>query len=171
MFYHTFGLTFGSLVYNLALAQAIGGGLRRKLKPADSSEDDEVCPKLETLGFIDLPFNPAFLNIHNVDGEPSLFITSFFNGPFGRDLVAYIPNISDEDISSDGISNSEIPMLDFDADIITDIDPTSDANTVWPNEAIRAPDGVFDFEAIIIPQVSEKKKQISVIPDLEERCC
>ena len=131
-----------------------------------SNNDDSTCPTIETIGMIDVPFNPAFLSINEIGNpkEESLFITSFFNSFGGRDLVAYIPNIGgrsvdddeeedDNEDRDDSSSNSNwIDTLD-DPIVITDVIDPETPETVWPNDAIRAPDGMFPFEdAIVLPQ-------------------
>jgi hypothetical protein len=117
-----------------------------------------TCPTIEQLGVIELPFNPAFLAAGETDSEDadSLFVMSFFNvaisqmpGPpfviLERDLVARITNLVDE-IEEEDFMFSVPPVEE-----LTDLLP-GQPQTVWPNEAIPAPRGVFSFEAILIAQ-------------------
>ena len=110
------------------------------------------CPVLETLGVINLDFNPAFLSAEEVGYEQCLFVTSFFNadvsqpGPpqfFSNDLVASICDL--EDLEEDKTYN------DAEATIVTDLAGGA-PKTVWPNEAIKAPEGAFPFQALVIAQ-------------------
>ena len=118
---------------------------------ASSAQADHgnACPKLYEKGTLELDFNPAFLEVDEYDDGEGLTISSFFNAEiapdgtrsfYERDLVARIPHIACVDFS------------DPDVEELTDLDPTQPPKTVWPNEAIRVPDGVFPFEALINPQ-------------------
>ncbi len=123
-----------------------------------SNQLNTACQPLYKKGVMSLNFNPAFLHIdeYNDDGKSSdgLTISSFFNayiasdgtpplGFFERDLVARITDLGELDYDSFDPSS--------DVEILTDLAPGM-PKTVWPNEALRAPDGIFSFEAIVIPQ-------------------
>lgn len=108
------------------------------------------CPVVEPLGIMQLPFHPAFLAAEDIEGEPSLFVTSFFNVafnpgpgppffPFERDLVARINDIEELEENPSGYATVVPEVL-------------TGQGIVWPNEATKAPDGVFPFEAIVIAQ-------------------
>jgi hypothetical protein len=127
-------------------------------------------PNATHLGTIHLDFNPAYLRLQDfADGAGlSLYVTSFFNaaihpwpfflfnqlfGPratyFERDLVARIANI---------VSVVETSAYDTaTVEELTDIHPLHGLfgpieKTRWPNDAIKVPDGVFPFPALLIPQ-------------------
>jgi hypothetical protein len=133
---------------------------------ADSGPAEQECPySLAALGIIDLKYNPAYLTLADIDGENSLFISSFYNVaisnihtgmsmgppiaiPFERDLVARIAGI-------DGLVEQQDPQEFFSAaepEELTDIFLAGPPKTVYPNDAILAPEGVFPFQAIVIPQ-------------------
>jgi len=117
------------------------------------------CFGLTNLGTIKVDFNPAFLSFDQFEGGgDALVITSFFtvkfgfgaNGPFPiplfPDLVARI--FVDEDASFDPENGNAVEVL-------TDKDPNAPPDfpkTVWPNEAIVAPAGVFPFEALVLAE-------------------
>jgi hypothetical protein len=130
--------------------------LDRGTKKSDKSPSQK-CPKLYEKGVFNLPWNVAYVNVdeYKNDGQ-SLTITSFFNVahnsgptavtpyyPLHRDLVARIHNIQEFELEN----NLEV-LTDLTSDDISGPPP----KTVWPNDAARAPDGVFPFEAVIIPQ-------------------
>jgi len=152
------------------------------------------CNCSEYKGTIDLDFNPAFLSVAEFDGDPaglSLYVTSFFNVEykerifpfnlflglaivsFERDLVARIPEI-DQVVQADAYESAEVEEL-------TDLDPFSFLffgpyyKTEWPNDAIKVPQGVFPFQALLVPQgflVDPQPGRLSVInmddPDRRE---
>lgn len=106
------------------------------------------CPELYEKGVISLDFNPAFLEVDH-DGN-AMTVSSFQNVKFvpganppfevlKRDLVARIKNVDDLDTD------------DIDLEELTDLAPGI-PKTVFPNEAIHAPDGMFPFKAMVIPQ-------------------
>jgi len=113
---------------------------------------------LTNLGTINLDFNPAFLSFDEFDsGGEALVATSFFNVkfdvsgagppspiPLSPDLVARI--FIDEDASFDPDDVSSVKVLTGQGP------PTGPPKTVWPNEALVAPDGVFPFEALVVAQ-------------------
>jgi hypothetical protein len=114
------------------------------------------------VGTINLPFNPAFLNIEEFDGEASLFITSFYNiykeqGLFGRtrnveferDLVARIPDI-DEMLTTGSFDEAIFEELTGRKETI--LPRAFQKKVVWPNDAVKVPEGVFPFAALLIPQ-------------------
>jgi len=143
------------------------------------------CNCSEYKGTIDLDFNPAFLSVAEFDGDPaglSLYVTSFFNAAykerifpinlflglaiisFERDLVARIPGI-DQVVQADAYESAEVEEL-------TDLNPFSFLcfgpyyKTEWPNDAIKVPEGVFPFQALLIPQgflVDPQPGRLSVI--------
>ncbi|MCK6546857.1 hypothetical protein L6R52_13495 [Myxococcota bacterium] len=118
----------------------------------------ERCPAIYRKAVLDLPFNPAFLEVDEYDDglggkRDGLTISSFYNaflrpgqvppiGFFARDLVARVSDL--ESISTNFDASRDV-------EILTDLGP-GQPKTVWPNEAVRAPDGVFPFEAVVIPQ-------------------
>ncbi|MCG8418090.1 MAG: hypothetical protein MJE77_09135 [Proteobacteria bacterium] len=117
------------------------------------------CPQLYQKGVLGLDFNPAYLHVDAYDDgsgrrRDGLTITSFYNAfvvpgqnpPidfFERDLVARISNLDSIDFD----------RFDAEGDVeeLTDLAPGL-PKTVWPNEVVRAPDGVFPFEAVVLPQ-------------------
>ncbi len=119
----------------------------------------DSCPRVFRKGTLDLDWNPAFVHVDRYDTPwgfkaAGLTVSSFFNsfiipggtpprGFFERDLVARIPGIAWVNPSSFDASR--------DVEVLTDLGPVMPA-TVWPNEAVRAPDGVFPFEAVVVPQ-------------------
>jgi len=106
-----------------------------------------------------LDFNPGFVHVDHYNDATfgkadGLTVSSFFNAylrpgqtpPFGffqRDLVARIPAI--DHLGCGGFDAAT------DVEILTDLAPGM-PKTVWPNDAERAPDGMFPFEALVIPQ-------------------
>lgn len=120
---------------------------------ADGGGDS--CPKIYEKGTLSLDFNPAFLEVDEYDDGEGLAISSFFNvqdnsGPppavfFERDLVARIPQVGDIDYADPG------ELTTPNVEELTDLNP-GPPKTVWPNEVARVPDGVFPFEAIMLPQ-------------------
>ena len=122
--------------------------------PAIASSEAGFCPRLFEKGILGLEFQPGFLHVDDYAEGEGLTITSFFNAyvipggnpPFGyfeRDLVARI---------------GDLDAIDYDNfDPTTEVEVLSDLlpgmpEMVWPNEAVRAPDGVFPFEAVVVPQ-------------------
>ena len=129
-------------------------------------------------GVVDLPFNPAYVSYSEFnDHGPSLVVSSFFNVehnpdfvaggnnnngtvvppyiPFERDLVALVVGLDDG--NGDGDDQVEIKAEGGGAPMITVIELTDalvggPPQTYWPNYAQRVPDGVFPFEAIVVPQ-------------------
>ncbi|MEM9488068.1 MAG: hypothetical protein AAGC55_02925 [Myxococcota bacterium] len=128
-----------------------------------ASASGDYCPFIVRKGIMSLDFNPGFLHVDSYRDASSstgearregLTISSFFNafvvpggnppvGFFERDLVARIPDIGRVDLY--GFD----PATDVEE--LTDLAP-GQPKMVWPNEAVRAPDGVFPFEAVVIPQ-------------------
>ena len=132
-----------------------------------SSTIDDSTQKIVADGVIDLGFNPAYLHYADFDDYgPALVVSSFFNVarnpafgaatddnntgvggppyfPFERDLVALI----DLDDQRDDLlqAHNVLELTDVGANF-------PNFRTVWPNIARRAPDGVFPFEAILVPQ-------------------
>ena len=126
-------------------------------KTKQSKSDEKHCLPIDELGVINLDFNPSYLRVEEFEDDAgiSLFISSFHNIavndgpgppyiPFERDLVARIPNIDRVDVSG----NYDAVMVKE----LTDLPPSTQHSSVWPNEPIKAPEGVFPFEALVIPQ-------------------
>lgn len=137
------------------LAACLGLGASASTVYAD---DEAFCPPVFDKGALHLDFNPAFLHVDAYDSptgkKDGLTVSSFFNayvvpggtpplGFFERDQVARI-----EDLSSLCVNGFD-PATDL--EVLTDLSPGM-PKTVWPNEASRAPDDVFPFEAVVIPQ-------------------
>ena len=125
------------------------------------------------LGTVSLEFTAAFLNLEdfNDDSGLALYVTSFFNvaldrdnwwswlfGPsrvqLERDLVARIPNV--DQIVQDGTYETTASTS---VQELTDLSPQTcwffwicPPKTDWPNDAVKVPDGVFPFPALLIPQ-------------------
>lgn len=106
-------------------------------------------------GTISLPVKPSFLAIHDFGDAAgvSLYVTSFYNVarnsgiPFAKDVVLRIPNI-DQALENNNLDSVIIEELtNLNENIFN-----SHRETFWPNDAIRVPDGVFPFNAILIPQ-------------------
>lgn len=128
------------------------------LAASDAAAGARSCPPLWTHGVLELPWRPAFMRVDRYDDGDGLTVSSFYNayrnpqpGPpfitYARDRVARIPGLAGVDPAT------------FDA--ATDVEELTDrelgpgglgGRTVWPNEAARAPDGAFPFEAVVVPQ-------------------
>lgn len=133
-------------------------------------ETSPFCPRLFQKGAIPLLFQPAFVHVDRYKtrkrrglGRDGLTISSFFNAfpssdpppPFGpafrffeRDLVARIQNIENLWHGENGghanievVTDQHLPLGQWNL-----------GNVVWPNNVYKAPDGVFSFEALIVPQ-------------------
>lgn len=121
----------------------------------------EVCPELYYKGKMTLPFMPAFVSVDNYRDGEGLTVSSFLNATrykppvgatvytrFERDLVAKIPNIGEQDLST--FNGADVlKFTDF-------LDPLSPV-TVWPNHAQKVPEDVLsapwnDSEWVILPQ-------------------
>lgn len=125
--------------------------------------DNPVLPLYEK-GVLSLDFNPAFLHVDKYTDEngvtaDGLTISSFFNVaintdpnvpspfiPFAADQVARIKNLATLDIDSFDAATDVQRLTD------TAFPPAGPPKTVWPNEAVVAPEGVFPFQALVIPQ-------------------
>lgn len=149
---------------------AAGLGLAACVAEEQTNDLDEAahaagdyCPRIYRKGVLGLDFNPGFVHVDSYRDQTAsgqeirrdgLTISSFFNafvvpggdpplGFFERDLVARVPDVSGLDIDRfDPATHVET---------LTDLTP-GQPKMVWPNEAMRAPDGVFPFEAVVIPQ-------------------
>ena len=136
------------------LAASSSNSLRRR-------SQDHMCSIIEPLGILQLPFRPGYLAAGDFNGEESLLVSSFFNielnpnpSPpqppfrvFKRDLVAQV-------LGLEGIEQDDFSFTSTSIQELTDFDPASDQmpKTVWPNELIKAPEGVFPFEALVSAQ-------------------
>ncbi len=137
------------------LACAADGQSNDVTSPARSGA---FCPKVYKTGVLGLDFNPGFLHFDSYQGErgqqEDLTIASFFNvfvvpggspplSYFERDLVARVPDIGSRDLQSFDAARDVEELTDLGGGV---------PRTVWPNEAVRAPDGMFPFDALVIPQ-------------------
>ena len=128
--------------------------------------EKEFCPKVYHKGVIELDINPAFLHMDQYDTEnggktDGLTVSSFFNTTFSFNPWAgiYVPNFPPFAADQVGlimdIGDLEPALFDFatDFEVLTDAySPPWAPQTTWPNQAARIPDGVLDFEAVIVPQ-------------------
>jgi hypothetical protein len=144
-------LLSASVVFSIA-----GSAAAAPPAPTCSAFDD--CPLIYEKGILALDFQPAFLHVDSYDGDDrpadGLTISSFYNVEsnttgvpnfFERDLVARIENVGDIDYANFDPS--------ADVEILTDLTvPPFLAETVWPNDAVRAPDGMLPFEGLVVPQ-------------------
>ena len=143
---------------NFLLASAIIGivGIIVHIK---LDKQDEPCFNLNKLGIIKLGFNPAFLAFAEFDEDgQALVITSFFNVkfdlgtgpprpvPLALDLVAKIDFNENKSFDQDEVAEAQV-LSDKNPNV-----PPGHPKTVWPNEAIIAPDGVFPFKALVVAQ-------------------
>jgi|GEM_PF-1171575 len=130
------------------------------------AQADEFCPAVYEAGVLSLNFNPTFthvdkFNAPNGQQYDGLVITSFFNAIkgangasavdyFERDLVARITGI--------GYRNEAWWNADRDVEVLSDTQlanpqvPRAEGQAIWPNEAQRVPDGILQFEAIVVPE-------------------
>lgn len=116
---------------------------RRRLdQPAD---ENPATATFEAVGVIDLDFNPAYVFCDDFESGQGLTVSSFHNValnpgagppfiPFERDLVAVIGDLESTD-----------PVVQV-------LGPNATTDAVWPNQARRAPDDMFPFEAVVVPQ-------------------
>jgi hypothetical protein len=138
-----------------------------------SQNNRTIGPRIHNRGIIKLVhWNPAYVEVDEYDNDDDSTTTSFsgakkygltissfhnvFHTPSQRDMVARVRNIESSSIM-------ENFQLEHDLEILTDV-VSSEKNTVggvvarrpprttWPNQARRAPDGIFPFEAVVIPQ-------------------
>ena len=135
----------------LALACTLAAG--------STATGEEACVPLYRKGIINLPFNPAFLQVaafptgNGTETRDALLMSSFFNVEkdpagekvtrvFERDLTAWIPDLA-------GVNPAT-----FDArkelEVLTDR-AGEPFRHVWPNESGRVPEGVVPFEAVVVP--------------------
>ncbi len=114
----------------------------------------DFCPEVYAQRVIEMPFNPAFLHVEtftDADGnrQDGLLMSSFYNAIkneegtqfqrlYQRDLVARIPDIDDPTDATPSV------------EILSDLDGVE--RQVWPNEAIRIPQGMLPFDGIAAPQ-------------------
>ena len=134
------------------------------LLPGLSSAND-FCPDIYDQGKFALNINPAFMEVANMQHSngssyDGLIVTSFFNrikSPdgttsvdwFERDLVARIPGIGYR--SPSWWNPNQLEILS-DLDVASPVLPSADGQTNWPNEAMKVPDGILSFEAIVVPE-------------------
>ena len=98
---------------------------------------------LSKLGKIHLDFNTAFLSFEEFQGtSTNLVITSFYT------IQA---NPSPEVLAIDQVGSIAFDAnKSFDQDEVGDVFTITNEEAVWPNEAITAPDSLFDFEALVV---------------------
>lgn len=135
----------------LALACTLAAG--------STATGGEACVPLYRKGIINLPFNPAFLQVaafptgNGTETRDALLMSSFFNVEkdpagekvtrvFERDLTAWIPDLA------------SVNPATFDArkelEVLTDR-AGEPFRHVWPNESGRVPEGVVPFAAVVVP--------------------
>ena len=143
---------------------------------------DAWCPKLANEGVISLPVNPAFLSVDRFDSPSGacaegLTISSFFNiavnppgstqpfrylegdqvlriadvhGKAPADLGATdFERLTDENLPTEGLVPGGPP---FPVPLTPGESWFLHGKTIWPNEAVRAPDGALPFEALTVAQ-------------------
>jgi hypothetical protein len=130
------------------------------LAATESASAFQKCSNVESVGILEFPFRPAYLAAEEFDGQMSLFVSSFLNielAPPGsppppfvfveRDLVAQMFDLTNIEKDNFPFENPNIREL-------TDLDvaPGQISKTVWPNALIKAPNGVFPFEALVSAQ-------------------
>jgi hypothetical protein len=130
------------------------------LAATESASSFQKCSNVESVGIIELSIRPAYLAAEEFEGQKSLFVSSFFNiepvppgsppPPFvfvERDMVAQMFDLTKIEKDSFPFENPNIREL-------TDLDvaPGQVSKTVWPNALIKAPKGVFPFEALVSAQ-------------------
>lgn len=135
----------------LALACTLAAG--------SAATGEEACVPLYRKGVINLPFNPAFLQVapfptgKGAETRDALLMSSFFNVEkdptgekvarvFERDLTAWIPDLA-------GVNPAAF-NAQKELEILTDR-AGEPFRHVWPNESGRVPDGVVPFEAVVVP--------------------
>lgn len=129
------------------------------LSAGASAAADEACVPLFRKGVINLPFNPAFLQVaafptgKGAETRDALLMSSFFNVErdptgetvtryFERDLAAWIPDLA-------GVNPARFNARN-ELEILTDR-AGEPFRHVWPNESGRVPDGVVPFQAVVVP--------------------
>ncbi len=126
--------------------------------------EHDFCPKVYHKGVIELDINPAFLHVdqyNTPDGGKAdgLTISSFYNTTFSLNPHAgvYVPNFPPFAADQVGrimyVDDLDPGQFDFETNYekLTDLNSWMPATT-WPNQAVRIPDGVLPFEAVIVPQ-------------------
>ena len=117
------------------------------------------CSIIEPVGILQLPFRAGYLAAGDFNGEESLLVSSFFNielnpNPppppflvFERDLLAQV-------LGLEGIEEDDFPFANPSIQELTDLHPVPGEmpKTVWPNGLVKAPVGVFPFEALVSAQ-------------------
>jgi hypothetical protein len=124
-----------------------------KTLPIDETRSEDRA--FEPDGMINADFNTAYVTFEEFTSGPALIVSSFHN-------VALNPHA----MSMPGNATGVPPFIPFEDDLValvTDLDAehplvtrlspkNASIRTTWPNEAQRAPDGVFPFEAVVVPQ-------------------
>lgn len=134
-------------------------GVIASVAVSDAMAFGSSCGPLYKKAVLNLDFNPTQIAIEKLDGKDALYIPSFFNayknpvtrswegGYLDRDKIGVVRDIRK------AYKNFNALM---DIEIITDIalgrESVEFGNTQWPNGIEKAPDGMFPFQAIILPQ-------------------
>jgi len=117
---------------------------------------NKFCPKIYRKEIINLDFNPAFMNFNDVSNNANLIITSFFNVKFDISQTPPQPPrpvVLKPDLVAKIALGKKGGFAGQPVEVITDPPPLfGPPKTVWPNEALPAPQGVFPFQALIIAQ-------------------
>lgn len=121
---------------------------------------DLSCPKMYKKGVLAVDHNPTFLHVDQFDDGPGLIVPSFFNIEKDPITGAFMGSYLDRD--KVGLIRN-IDQIDYDNfDTYSDMEVVTDTalgrSSVgfgahnWPNDVVRAPDGVVPFEALVSPQ-------------------
>jgi hypothetical protein len=135
----------------------VGSDLYERSRRLDqNTENDSDEASFDPIGVIDLDFNPGFVISDEFYSGPGLVVSSFHNVGMNPAMLGG-PNVS----AAPGAS----PFIPFERDlvavlndldsgepIVERLDVKAGVDFVWPNEARRAPDGMFPFEAVVVPQ-------------------
>jgi hypothetical protein len=143
------------------IVPAVHAHLRRaldKYPPAAEIKNSSF----EATGVIDLDFNPSYVVYNSFHDGPALTVSSFFNVALNPDYMmgttGFNPNASmftswERDLVA------LISDLDADEPHVECLTDHATLDTVWPNEAEKAPNGVFPFEAVVVPEGWFAQKQ------------
>jgi hypothetical protein len=108
-------------------------------------------------GVIDLDFNPAYVTFADFGGEHDLLVSSFYNVALNKDTI----------MGSSTNSTTQLPpFVPFEQDLVALISSLEDIPTngqdvrilskntpiFWPNDIEAVPEGVFPFNALLVPQ-------------------